>query len=80
METGLEQLDGQNKKLPSIDRWVGLYGPSEVTPTALRILRQAGIISSEVQVEALADAVDVEEANTNVSDVTYIAGYPKIAA
>jgi hypothetical protein len=48
--------------------------------TALRILRQAGIISSEVQVEALADAVDVEEANTNVSDVTYIAGYPKIAA
>ena len=80
MENGIEQINGQSRRVPSVDRWVGLYGPSEVTPTALKILRQAGIISPEVQAEALADAVDADQAAPGVNDTTYIAGYPKIAA
>ncbi len=80
MEANVEQLNGQNRRLPTIDRWVGLHGPSEVTPTALKILRQAGIISPEQQAEAMTDAVDADPAIRAVGDATYISGYPKIAA
>lgn len=79
METLSDKPSIPEEEIPMCWR-VGLYGGNEVTPTALKILKQAGCISAELELEAVAElrqAGEVSDANT---DITYIAGYPKIAA